>query len=624
MRLQYTIQQCFLAATILPVALLLGLVRVSAAQDTDVPPRNHETDNDPNIRATNADSGLGLPFALNSFNGLEMRDDIAEDGESNGLDLVRRYRNDAKALANNEYQNGTVSIGEANYWYVSKDMLNGKRAGPGKGLPAYLNEDGEVVPPEFSHELPGLSKRTTTLYLSLTTCRKPHTNDTHSAGSFEQLELYVSQSRKLQDPGPGKDDSLQSVHKASGGYVGVELESDVDVFISVVAPNSTTHSGSYKYQIGASIDAYFHDVIDHDSFLFFLDSDRSAALLVTDNLTQSLPHSENYQQWMNITPPFAMYAYNRNDTALSGLEHSFCAVDALSQVGRISKSVEVGMIDRGLGNKPKQQFYITDLQPSTTYNGILAMVGNSTRSEEGVVGGGGTVYKAMNFTTKSDDNCAVLFNLTFCSEVAYAVPAHPKMTVADLRKIYDDNAAKYYQNFTYSLQQIQCNASRESMFSLAVNCDDCAHAYKEWLCSVSIPRCADFSANDTYLQVRNAGQSFFNGSSLPLNSEYRQSAVTNNSRNPLIDEEIQPGPYKEILPCEDICYDLTKSCPAKLGFACPTGKWLNSSYGYRNKDGLVTCSYQGAAFYLSVGAKLGVWGSVYLLGVMWGIWWTMW
>lgn len=408
--------QYYLAATIISVISLLAISGVTIAQATDAAPRNHETDNDPNIRAANADSDMGLPFALSSFNGLEIRDEREEDGGLNGLDLMRRYRNDATSLANNEHQNDDISIGETKYWYVTKEMLNGKHHGPGKGLPAYLDDQGQVTPPEYTHELrkrdDGLTKRTTTLYLSLTTCGKPHNNNTHSPGSFEQLEVYISQSSKLQDPGPGKDDSLQTVHKASGGYVGIELDSDVDVYISVVAPNSTSYSGSYAYQIGASIDAYFHDVVDHDPFLFLLDSDRSAALLVTNNLTQSKPHSENFEQWMNITPPYTMYAHDMNSTALRGLERSFCAVDALSQVGRISRSFEVGMTSRGLGNKPKVQFYITDLQPSTLYNGILAMVGNSTSSENGVVGGGGTVYKAMNFTTKSGmhqpclDRCA--------------------------------------------------------------------------------------------------------------------------------------------------------------------------------------------------------------------------
>ena len=204
------------------------------------------------------------------------------------------------------------------------------------------------------------------------------------------------------------------------------------------------------------------------------------------------------------------------------------------------------------------------------------------------------------------------------------MPSNPNKTVDELRSIYDNYASKYWKNFDYSLQQIQCNAPAESMFSLAVNCTDCANAYKQWLCSVSIPRCADFSSNQTYLQVRNAGQEFFNGTSLPQDSPLRSTVVTNQSRNPLIDTEIRPGPYKEILPCQDICYDMVKSCPAALRFTCPTGSWLNASYGYRDPGGDITCSYLGAAYYLSMGVKSGIWGSVYQLAVIWGLWWALW
>lgn len=223
----------------------------------------------------------------------------------------------------------------------------------------------------------------------------------------------------------------------------------------------------------------------------------------------------------------------------------------------------------------------------------------------------------------ADDNCAVLFNLTFCSEVAYAVPSNPEKSVEALRQIYDDHASGLYKNFNYSLQQIQCSAAPDSMFSLTVGCDDCATAYKQWLCSVSIPRCADFSSNAPYLRVRNAGQDFINGTSLPSGSPYRQSAVTNVSRNALIDTQIKPGPYKEILPCSDICHTLVKDCPTALGFGCPTGPWLNASYGYRDSDGDITCSYLGAAYFLNLGAQLEVWGPVYMLIGMWAVWWAL-
>lgn len=67
------------------------------------------------------------------------------------------------------------------------------------------------------------------------------------------------------------------------------------------------------------------------------------------------------------------------------------------------------------------------------------------------------------------------------------------------------------------------------------------------------------------------------------------------SRNKKIDEEVQPGPYKEMLPCKDLCYHLTQNCPAALQFACPlesTG--LNFSYGHhRQGDKEWYCNWPG-------------------------------
>jgi hypothetical protein len=103
---------------------------------------------------------------------------------------------------------------------------------------------------------------------------------------------------------------------------------------------------------------------------------------------------------MNIKPPFILFAHKTDNTALVGLERSYCALNDLSQVGRISNSTEVGMTSRGLGNFPKEQFYLDGLSSNSIYNGILAMDGNGTKSGTGVVGGGGQVYAAMNFTTK--------------------------------------------------------------------------------------------------------------------------------------------------------------------------------------------------------------------------------
>jgi hypothetical protein len=237
------------------------------------------------------------------------------------------------------------------------------------------------------------------VYLSLTTCDKPDSNKTN-ADPFPQLEVYVSKSEKLEEPGPGKDDTLQDIYTAEGGYVAITKDTDSDVFIGVAAPNTTDYKGDYTFQIAASIDAYFHSTVNQSS-LHFVDADVSAALLVTDNLTMSASNSSNYHQWMNMIPPYTMFAHNVNNTALEGLERSFCALDKLAQVGRISNITEVGMTSRGLGNKPKEQFYLTGLDKSSFYNGILAMTGNSTSSGNGIVGGGGQVWKSTAFSTKT-------------------------------------------------------------------------------------------------------------------------------------------------------------------------------------------------------------------------------
>lgn len=224
--------------------------------------------------------------------------------------------------------------------------------------------------------------------------------------------------------------------------------------------------------------------------------------------------------------------------------------------------------------------------------------------------------------TQGDGNCAIIFGLSFCSEVAYAVPSNPSKTKAELESIYDDYAASIFKNFTYSLQQIQCNASHENMYSLAVNCDNCSQAYKDWLCSVTIPRCEDYSSSDDFLQPRNAGQEFVNGTSLSPDHADRKFYLSNRSRNSIIDEQIRPGPYKEILPCQDVCHNLVRSCPASLKFSCPQGEQLEYSYGRRNNN-IVTCNYMGAAYDMNAAGTIHerLWVALYALGIFWGLSW---
>ena len=201
-------------------------------------------------------------------------------------------------------------------------------------------------------------------------------------------------------------------------------------------------------------------------------------------------------------------------------------------------------------------------------------------------------------------------DLEFCDEVQYAVPGNDqRFNNTALAKAYDDYARSMYANFEKVMMQIACEVDSTSRYSLSRSCDDCRDAYKRWLCSVTIPRCEDFDSSSSFALVRNAGQAFPNGTTLPegVRSELEKLPYSNASRGSFIDSQIGPGPYKEMLPCEDICYEVVQSCPAKIGFVCPQPGMVafDYSYGRRDRNGsTMACNYPGEArTRMSAGAR---------------------
>jgi calcium channel MID1 len=171
--------------------------------------------------------------------------------------------------------------------------------------------------------------------------------------------------------------------------------------------------------------------------------------------------------------------------------------------------------------------------------------------------------------------------------------------MSSLASFYDNASSQYFQFFQNALAQIPCNTTSTAKYSLARNCDDCAASYKDWLCAVSMPRCTDFSSDLPWLQERSMIYPFPNGTMLPaaLVSFANQSAFLSSSRIPQIDQYVVPGPYKEILPCNDLCYGIVQSCPSALSFNCPRPGWtaFDYSYGLRTQTGgSLTCNYPGA------------------------------
>jgi hypothetical protein len=79
-----------------------------------------------------------------------------------------------------------------------------------------------------------------------------------------------------------------------------------------------------------------------------------------------------------------------------------------------------------------------------------------------------------------------------------------------------------------------------------------------------------------------------------LNADDTQKVWYNQSRSAVIDSEIQPGPYREVLPCVDLCWELVRSCPAILAFGCPRQpQLLNKSYGVFDVNNPGACNFVG-------------------------------
>jgi calcium channel MID1 len=98
-----------------------------------------------------------------------------------------------------------------------------------------------------------------------------------------------------------------------------------------------------------------------------------------------------------------------------------------------------------------------------------------------------------------------------------------------------------------------------------------------------------------------------NNVSEAFKDEKRNRFAYNRSRNPMIDKDIRPGPYKEMLPCEDLCFDIVRSCPAQLGFSCPNSPARELTYGKRDPTGQqLTCSFPGAVVKLNVQGSASV------------------
>ena len=303
---------------------------------------------------------------------------------------------------------------------------------------------------------------------------------------------------------------------------------------------------------------------DNGTLADVVDTDGSSAFLQSSRYNVS---ADSLYRIMNETGFLKLHVFDEDGFGkVAGLLKSWAAVTAAQTV--ISDDlIQVGY--RNLSGSYRLQLYVEGLDPSTTYYSILTFgLGNS--------GGSGTVYSPRKFTTQEGGVCEFIYDLEFCSNVAYSVPrSNLTDNNRDLKLLYDAYAAAIYANFSLLMQQVSCDVSLDSRYSPIVTCEDCEEAYKNWLCSVTIPRCTTNSSS--YFIRREAGE---------MRTEELQNLI-------------QPQrSYYEVLPCIDMCNEIVRTCPASFGFQCPQNNdtILMMSYNYYNSDtSYDTCNIVGDA-----------------------------
>ncbi|KAH8598003.1 BcMID1, Ca2+ channel protein [Bisporella sp. PMI_857] len=591
------------------------------------------------------------PFLVVEREDLDIRDTGEYSGSILGFNggIVARApqtptASDPQPLLNNVPITDNVEQGETRSYSFLKASVFGNLSAPTAGLPSLIQargievrtkdhgihqpidftDDDELDPSSELKPRQSDSGDVRTVYISVNTCAQPAPVQNTTIEPPPQLELYVSLFANNTNPGPNSDSSTQERYVLDRGAVMVKVNATGDVFIGLFGQSTTAYKNVWSAEIAVSIDGFYHNFHNPDDSsldLAIVDSDASASMLITGDLTSENQNSSVYQSWMKTSPPFVLFASNANDRSIYGLQHSYCGLSKLASIkpnnAQNAENVKASITNMTWGgnNQPRQRFYLSGLTSSSTYNVVLGMFGNSTNGGDNVVGGGGQIWEMQTITTLSGGNCALVFDLSFCSQTAYAVPVNPNIfpNITALSAFYDNATQAQYKFFEKVLAQIPCETTSSAQYSLAKKCDDCAAAYKQWLCAVTIPRCTDWSLNDItkpWLQQRNMLQPFPNRTMVgdwPLLKAANQSAFLRSSRNANIDTTVQPGPYNEVLPCDDLCYGIVQSCPASMGFMCPRpgSTSFNHSYAVTSEK---KCNYPGNQGTTSLGQRLSAVG----------------
>lgn len=363
------------------------------------------------------ETSLGSPIILDDSPGLGAADaeletrDLLYEPEFDAFDrsiLGEVTKRDTLSLSNNVPNQMNLAAGDTLVYLFPGSQLSSTQDAAAlelRGEPGTSEEEEvDVFADLYEQDQPSKRATATMVYISANTCLQPAGNSTTSSEP-PQLTLYVSNSTDNTSPGPSADASKQEVVPFKEGAVMFNFTASDDLYMGVSASNvSDDFSGIYNFQIAASVDMWYHSYNESMSDeLFWVDSDTTSVLLMTQNLTTS--RDKDTEQQLMDSRPYVMFAQNDAVPSINGMRFSYCGLDNYAQIaavrnGKETSQITTGITRRGAGGHPKQQFYFSGLNASSKYQGILARNANAT-TDVNVPGGGGHVLRATTFETKS-------------------------------------------------------------------------------------------------------------------------------------------------------------------------------------------------------------------------------
>jgi len=355
------------------------------------------------------------------------------------------------------------------------------------------------------------------------------------------------------------NDSLTYSSTLYGGFGNITVPATEDEQQLTVVLRQPGADDSFTFELGISDSEPWH-ILDRLPLFAYEDSDNTTALLSSPTYPSALVEQPSYQPLVTNT-----------ELVRADLSNSTCylrSLSSLSPPGSIATSltrrgvVELGIAEGGAINETlrggmKLQYAVSGLQTGSNYStwGLQQRPAVSTSNATAT-----RLYQRQYFSTKSVSNCRLLFNVPFCPNVAYSVPAPFSMPSAELLDLYNSTIQPALQGFNTTLYTFPCESlvkDSQGQYSFIRTCSQCLEAYTSWLCAVRMPRCVDYVEN---APATNDGHD-------TAYTFQRTSAA--DSRTPDL-----PGsafPYSEIPPCLGVCNLVQASCPPVISnlFTCP-------------------------------------------------------